>query len=96
MKKFILDQSMLSKQIYRISVKNSFYSNNFNSLVITGSADKSIKILDIIGGFKEFRTLRTSDAVFSLETLYNLTVAGCGDGNLLVFDNDVGDCLYGY
>ena len=36
------------------------------------------------------------DAVFCLETAYNYTVAGCGDGNLLFFDNDSMKCLYGF
>ena len=63
--------------------------------MITGSADKTVKIIDILSGFKMFSTLETSDAVFTLETVYNLTIAGCGDGNLVVFDNDNGECLYG-
>lgn len=63
--------------------------------MITGSADKTVKVLDILSGFKLFNTMQTSDAVFSLETVYNLTVAGCGDGNIVVFDNDNGECLYG-
>lgn len=36
------------------------------------------------------------DAVYTLATVYNMTVAGCGDGNLLFFDNDTQKCLYGY
>lgn len=64
--------------------------------VVTGSADKTVKILDILSGFKTLNTFETSDAVFSLEMVYNLTVAGCGDGNIIVFDNDTGQCLYGF
>jgi hypothetical protein len=40
--------------------------------------------------------MKAKDAVFSVEHIYNLTVAGCGDGNILVYDNDTGECLYGY
>lgn len=36
------------------------------------------------------------DAVYSVETAYNITVAGCGDGNLLFFNTDTGKCLYGF
>lgn len=64
--------------------------------VVTGSADKTIKLIDVLSGFKTFNTFQTSDAVFSLEMVYNLTVAGCGDGNLIIFDNDSGECLYGF
>jgi len=34
--------------------------------------------------------------VFCAESIFNLTIAGCGDGSVLVFDNDTGKCLYGY
>ena len=63
---------------------------------MTGSADKTIKVIDVLSGFKIFGQFETSDAVFTLETVYNLTIAGCGDGNLIVFDNDTGECLYGF
>lgn len=25
-----------------------------------------------------------------------MTIAGCGDGNILFYDNDSGECLYGF
>lgn len=40
--------------------------------------------------------MKATDSVFCLETVYNLTVAGCGDGNVLIFDNDSGKNLYGF
>lgn len=40
--------------------------------------------------------MQCKDAVYSLASAYNVTVAGCGDGNLLFFDNDTQKCLYGY
>lgn len=30
-----------------------------------------------------------------MQTIYNLTIAGCADGNICVYDNDTGKCLYG-
>lgn len=38
--------------------------------------------------------MKATDAVFSVDTIYNVTVAGSGDGNVLVYDNDSGQCLY--
>jgi len=63
--------------------------------VITGSADKTIKIFDVLSGFKQLTTLKAAAPVDSLETIYNLTLAGCGDGNVLCFDNDHGNSIYG-
>lgn len=40
--------------------------------------------------------MKASDGVFCIDHIYNLTIAGCGDGNVLVFDNDSGECLYGF
>lgn len=34
--------------------------------------------------------MKATDAVFAVDTIYNVTVAGCGDGNVLVYDNDSG------
>jgi hypothetical protein len=27
--------------------------------------------------------------------MYNVTIAGCEDGNIIVYDNDIGKSLYG-
>lgn len=64
-------------------------------VVVTGSADKTCKILDIVKGFKTVGTLKATDAVFEIELIFNLTIAGCGDGNIVAFDNDTQECLYG-
>ena len=40
-------------------------------------------------------TLKANDAVYSVLPMYNLTIAGLGDGNILVYDNDQGKCIYG-
>lgn len=39
--------------------------------------------------------MKASDAVYCLKTKSNLTIAGCGDGNIMTYDNDFGKCLYG-
>ena len=49
-----------------------------------------------MSGFKQINTLKADAPVDSLAVLNNLTLAGCGDGNVICFDNDTGECLYGY
>ena len=31
-----------------------------------------------------------------IDLLKDMTIAGSGDGNILVYDNDNGKCLYGF
>jgi WD40 repeat protein len=64
--------------------------------LITASADKTCAIIDPISGFKKRGFLKCTDAVYCLLSVYNLTVAGTGDGNIQVFDNDTQECLYGF
>ena len=40
--------------------------------------------------------MKATDAIYCVDHIYNLTVAGSGDGNVLVYDNDSGECLYGF
>lgn len=65
-------------------------------LVITGSADSTIRLIDIVSGFKTVCQMKATDAIYCVDHIYNLTVAGSGDGNVLVYDNDSGECLYGF
>lgn len=58
--------------------------------VVTGSADKSVKLTDIVSGFKTVCQMKATDAIFAVDSIYNLTVAGSGDGNVFVYDNDNG------
>ncbi len=53
-------------------------------------------MIDVLGGFKTYATMKTTEVVYSVETVNNLIVAGCGDGNLVFFDGDTQECLYGY
>jgi hypothetical protein len=39
--------------------------------------------------------MKATDAIFAVDTIYNLTIGGSGDGNVFVYDNDSGECLYG-
>jgi hypothetical protein len=40
--------------------------------------------------------MKATDAIYCVDPLYNLTIAGSGDGNVFAYDNDTGKCLYGY
>lgn len=65
------------------------------SVVVTGSADKSLKALDV-GGYKPVGTL-TAKAVVCCGTVHeNVAAAGCGDGNLLFYNLDDMKLLYGF
>jgi len=60
-----------------------------SSLIITGSADKTLKKFDIISGFKQMASMNATDAIFCGKVVNNnLAIAGCGDGNILAFDLD--------
>lgn len=85
----MVEQSTKSSQTCPETVENS-------NIVITCSADKTCKIIDPLSGYRIRGQMQCKDAVYSLASAYNVTVAGCGDGNLLFFDNDTQKCLYGY
>lgn len=74
----------------------NFLDTSLSGFVVTGSADKTIKTFDIFNGFKPLSIMKTTDAVFCGNVLQNLILVGCGDGNILCFNVDTGECLYGY
>ena len=53
-----------------------------------------------MSGFKiaNQQPMTTTDAVFCGNLIKNtqLLIVGCGDGNILAFDLDKDECLYGY
>ena len=67
-----------------------------SNTIVTGSADKSLKQFDISNSFKCIETMKATDSVYCGEVVGNLAFAGWGDGNMLVYNLDNGDCLYGY
>ena len=74
----------------------NFIEPSMSGFVVTGSADKTIKTFDIFNDFKCVSTMKTTDAVFCGKVLENIVIVGCGDGNILAYDLDNGQCLYGY
>jgi outer membrane protein assembly factor BamB len=73
---------------------------SLSSFIVTGSADKTVKKIDVMNGFKVtgMHPMTTTDAIFCGKVIQgsNLVVVGCGDGNILAFDMDTCTCLYGY
>jgi WD40 repeat protein len=59
-----------------------------SGVIVTGSADKTIKTFDILDLFRPLSSLNATDAVFCGEVLENLIITGCGDGNILGFNMD--------
>lgn len=71
-------------------------ATNMSGLIITCSADKTCCLIDPQSGFKEVGRLQCNDAAFTFCTAWGYTAVGCGDGNLLVFDNDSCKVLWGF
>lgn len=86
---------LVFKQQIHSGAINAVKVNDFGQ-VITASADKTLKLFDIASGFKQAGVMKASDAVFCVETFEDITIAGTGDGNILAYDNNTSECLYGY
>lgn len=70
---------------------------SLSNFLVTGSADKKVKVFDIISGFKLVSEMNATDAIFCAKLIdNNLAICGCGDGNILAFDLTQGKCVYGY
>lgn len=88
-----------SKEVFRGQIHKGAINGlkvNMQNFIVTGSADSTVKLTDIVSGFKTVCQMKGTDAVFAVETIGTLTVTGSGDGNVFVYDNDTGKCLYGF
>ena len=86
--------NILSSRIHKGAI-NFLQSNNQN-LVFSGSSDKQIKIIDISNNFKEVGSMKTTDSILCGEISDDLIFVGCQDGNLLCYDANSSECLFGY
>ena len=89
-----------NKQIHKGAI-NMLKLSPLNGLIYTGSADKTVKVYDIksviSNEMKEIAVMKTTDAVFCGDISGgSYFVAGCGDGNLLGFDLNKMECVWGY
>ena len=65
-------------------------------LVVTGSADKSLKVFDMASGFTPLGSL-PAKAIVCCGTIHeNIAIAGCGDGNILFYDLEEMKVAYGF
>lgn len=91
-----LHMGAVNESVYDMSGNSKcFVQKEIDMLVIVCSADKTCTIIDPIAGFKKRGILKCQDSAITLLSVFNLTVVGCFDGNVLVFDNDTQECLYG-
>lgn len=65
-------------------------------MLVTGSADKTIKLFDISNNFKQIGVMKTTDSVFCGDIYNSFIAVGCGDGNLVAYNLDTLECLYGF
>jgi WD40 repeat protein len=90
--------SIESGQIHGGSI--NFLTMTQTGHIVTGSADKTVKVFDLKSGLKKpLMTYKCTDAVFCGDVVANrIITVGTGDGNLLAFDlqGRGQECLYGY
>ena len=67
----------------------------YKDCIITASADHYYRIIDF-NGFKSRSHVDTQDMLFAVERCKDLLILGTGGGNVLVYDLQSGECLYGY
>jgi WD40 repeat protein len=65
-------------------------------MLVTGSADKTIKLLDMTNNFKEIGSLKATDVILSGDLYESFLAVGCGDGNILAYNLDTMECLFGF
>jgi WD40 repeat protein len=64
-------------------------------MIATASADHYLRLFTL-NGMKTIHKIDTQDMLFAMEHVEDLTVVGTGRGNILVYDNNTGECLYGF
>ena len=74
----------------------NFLGSTQSSLIISGSADKTVKMWDVFSGMQNLGEMQTTDAVFCGDIYKDILFVGCGDGNMLAFNLDTQECMYGY
>ena len=78
------NKPIFSKLLHKAAI--NFIGTTKNDLLVTGSADRTIKIFDMTSGFSQIGELKTADAVFCGDICGDVLAVGCGDGNLLAYD----------
>lgn len=85
---------VFSKRVHSGAI--NFMDSNQSNLIITGSADKTIKLMDITKSFDELGKMKSTDSITCGDLYESILAVGCADGNLLAYNIDTLDCMYGY
>ena len=67
-----------------------------SSIIVSAAADKSVKMWDVFNGMSSLGEMEATEAVMCGDMHDNIFFAGCGDGNLLAFNMDTQECIWGY
>ena len=86
--------SVFDQLIHRGAV--NFVDGTFSNTLVSASADCCIKILDMYMGYSIRESITASAAVLCGQIVGNLFVSGCGDGNLIVYNMDTTEAMFGF
>ena len=87
-------KKIFNEPIHKAAI--NFVGTTKNNLLVTGAADNTVKVFDMQNDFKLIGNMKSADAVFCGDICGNILAAGCGDGNLLCYNLDTMECLWGY
>lgn len=69
---------------------------SLSNTLITGSSDKTVKILDAFMNFRVRSSMNSTGQVLCGELFNNIVVVGCTDGNVLAFNTDTEEAMFGF
>ena len=64
--------------------------------MISGSADKTLRLFDLNNSFKEIACTQALEEIFCGDLYENFCIVGCRDGNIYAYNLDNMTCIYGY
>ena len=67
-----------------------------SSILVSAAADKKVKMWDIFNSLSPLGEMDATEAVMCADMYKELLFTGCGDGNVLAFNLDTQECLWGY
>ena len=74
----------------------SFLSTTKNNFLISTGVDKLIKVFDMQKNFIQIGEMRSTDKILIAHNIENILITGCIDGNLLCYNIDLMECIWGY
>ena len=74
----------------------NFLAGTFGNTLVSASADSCIKIMDRNMGYSVRESITASAGILCGEIVENLFVSGCTDGNLIVYNMDTAEAMFGF